>query len=416
MKNWLLLPLLFLSFISFGQISEANELARKHNARIADALDVMRAFPAVGTNAYTISVATGTLPYVPYAGPATYAPGDVWRITIGVANTSTSCSLTVNSEAAIPLKDPGGNNFGVGSLIAGATYVFVYNGTYFTQLGGDGSAIEVIPEGTVTASNGITLAGGNMELGGELTEITSVTFNDVNHLEIYGEGATEWTNASFRETAIALNAEKLDGTTTAEVRVEKDEITTQVATNSGDNSTITQTPVSIETYITDGSELLLTREYTNINTDSLALSTNMITVNPTGSSTWLYVPENKTFGIHSETTAGGYTDFYVVDNQIENIVESNDGLFLGEATIAPGYTIVLAAGTDGQSYVETVDNAVVIKSDGGTPETTVTVTPTTVTVAPPVGGFIIFTTLPTSCSGAPSGALWNDSNTIKICP
>jgi len=32
------------------------------------------------------------------------------------------------------------------------------------------------------------------------------------------------------------------------------------------------------------------------------------------------------------------------------------------------------------------------------------------------GNYIIFTGLPTSCSGAPAGAIWNDAGDIKICP
>jgi hypothetical protein len=124
----LILVILLLSVSgSFAQIAEKNNIVRTNTlspAKVADALDVMKPFATSGTNTYTISPGVNT-----YTGALTYATGDIWTVTIGIANTSSTTSLNVNSEGAVALKDSEGNNFAIGDLKAGATYSFVYNST-----------------------------------------------------------------------------------------------------------------------------------------------------------------------------------------------------------------------------------------------------------------------------------------------
>jgi hypothetical protein len=744
MKYYFLLSLVFLSFISFGQISEANEAARKHNNRIADALDVMRAYPTTGTNTYTISIAVGSVPYVPYSGPASYAVGDIWKVIIGTTNSSSICSLNINEDSAIPLKDSNGNNFAIGGLVAGTTYSFVYDGTNFKQFGDAG--IEVIGENDLTVGSGLTLLEGTLTLGGVLTENIELTgtgdigifttegatfeFNTqkgdlsvgyasdifVDTLGIYLSSAdgvgttylntsmpegvsvgasgitkfnvnpysaitatvdtfrinspTSWSSffkrqnsvefgyynpataidVGFATTGNGVIANYIQGDTIADVLInsggtaityeneaiftewnvkyngisgdtyyntgadgygsfsltpmnaylsaegeggvdgetaymnidpDRMEFYSHINGGEGPNAGWSQlrldgrfmdiqsgsngvefgylgidstkvilfndggptrndaqldvkstTGITVKTGPVGGTTKFNINPYSNttISTDSITLNTDDVYINPTND-LYINIPENKSLGMYSEATTGNYADWYINASNIYGLVQDDDDISYGEIGISGGYAFSSAFGPEGVSSVETRDNEVVIKSDAGTPETTVTVnstevtiatdsitfsadrlyidppdtnffimvpegkefdiyseedadnygnfwvqddnvhllvqqpnntysemgaygtnnflaasgpdgistiqmyddeitlgndggTPaseieikaTTITVAPPAGGFIIFTTLPTTCVGAPSGALWNDANDIKICP
>jgi hypothetical protein len=140
MKRYLILLFaLAISLTSFGQIDETNNIVRNNTlspARVANALDIMKVFSTTGTDTYAISVTVGS--HSPYAGGLTYTTGDIFKIKIGITNTSGTTSLNVNTDGAIPLKDAEGNNFGIGDLAANSIHAFYYDGTNFREISGSG--------------------------------------------------------------------------------------------------------------------------------------------------------------------------------------------------------------------------------------------------------------------------------------
>jgi len=202
-----LIIFLLASFSSFGQIDETNNIVRNNTlspARVANALDIMKAFTTTGTDTYAISVTVGS--YTPYQGGLTYTTGDIFKITIGTTNTSGTTSLNVNTDGAIPLKDAEGNNFGVGDLVSGSTYVFRYNGTNFLQIGvsgGGGGAGTVTSIGTTSPITGGTITGtGTIGINDAAADGTT-------------KGAATFTAADFNATSGNISIDYTNGTAAA---------------------------------------------------------------------------------------------------------------------------------------------------------------------------------------------------------
>lgn len=161
MKKIIILFFTLCPFIAIAQSPLLNDIVRVNplsQARIANALDAIKPHAATGTNTYTVA----------FVGAYTsYSTGDVLKLTFANSNTSTTCSVNVNSIAVKALKDVEGNDLAVGALKAGGTYMFVYNGTNFRMLGGSGGG-----------------GGDFWELSGEsiLTDDTEITGQGIKNL------------------------------------------------------------------------------------------------------------------------------------------------------------------------------------------------------------------------------------------
>jgi hypothetical protein len=139
MKHLLIFFLSILSLSSFAQVPALDDIVRNNTltpAKVANALDASIVFTASGTNTYTINPGLGI-----YSGTATYASGDVFKVTFSNTNSSTTTSLNVNSEGAISMKDASGSDLAVSSIKVGSAYLLYYNGTHFRVLNMGGSSV-----------------------------------------------------------------------------------------------------------------------------------------------------------------------------------------------------------------------------------------------------------------------------------
>lgn len=136
---------------------------------------------------------------------------------------------------------------------------------------------------------------------------------------------------------------------------------------------------------------------------------------------------NASLALRSKGTAGIHLMTYSAPGAIElkNTANTNGFRFFPHSTDpifesikSTTHTMVIRAGavvagqTTGSSLLlQATDGDTSITSDGGN-----------ITIQPGSGsmggsdGYIIMPVLPTSCAGAPSGALWNDNNVLSICP
>jgi len=140
MKKIIILILTLSSLTAFGQSEALNDLVRLNppsSAKTANALDASASYGTSGTNTYAISPALGQ-----YAGGLTYASGDMFTITIGIANSSSTVSLNVDAEGAVALKNNDGTDPEIGSLCAGCTFKFRHNATNFRMVGSSGGGID----------------------------------------------------------------------------------------------------------------------------------------------------------------------------------------------------------------------------------------------------------------------------------
>lgn len=176
MKKLLILILTLASLTAFAQVPALDDLVRNNppsSAKTANALDASKSWATSGTDTYSITTSLGQ-----YAGVLTYASGDMYTITIGNANTSTTVSLNVDTEGAVALKNNDGTDPDIGSLCAGCTFKFRHNGTNFRMIGSSGGGSEV------TASNGLTKTDDDIALGGNVDETTSVIIAEDSFFEL----------------------------------------------------------------------------------------------------------------------------------------------------------------------------------------------------------------------------------------
>jgi hypothetical protein len=194
MKRYLILLFaLAISLTSYGQIDETNNIVRNNTlspARVANALDIMKVWSTSGTDTYAISVTVGS--HSPYAGGLTYTTGDIFKIKIGITNTSGTTSLNVNTDGAIPLKDAEGNNFGIGDLAANSIHAFYYDGTNFREISGSGGGGSGTPGGsdTYVQYNDASAFGGEADFTYDETTNTLTVDNAAVDTEAYD--ATGW--------------------------------------------------------------------------------------------------------------------------------------------------------------------------------------------------------------------------------
>ena len=150
MRKIIILILTLTSLTAFGQSEALNDLVRLNppsSAKTANALDASASYGTSGTNTYAISPGLGQ-----YAGGLTYATGDLFTITIGIANSSSTVSLNVDTDGAVALKNNDGTDPDIGSLCEGCTFIFRHNGTNFRMVGSSGGGggsgvVETIVEG-----------------------------------------------------------------------------------------------------------------------------------------------------------------------------------------------------------------------------------------------------------------------------
>jgi hypothetical protein len=195
MKRLLFLLLTFISFASYGQIWELNNIVRNNTlspARVANGLDAQTIFTTSGTDTYSITATFGS--YTIYAGGLTYVDGDRFNLKIGTTNTSGTTSLNVNTDGAIPLKDAEGNNFGIGDLVSGQYYKFIYKGSanQFWQEGARGGGGGGTPGGsdTYVQYNDASAFGGEADFVYDETTNTLTVDNAAVDTEVYD--ATGW--------------------------------------------------------------------------------------------------------------------------------------------------------------------------------------------------------------------------------
>lgn len=96
-------------------------------------------------------ITTGTNTYAATVGShiTAYITDVTYRITFTNANTSTTCSIDMNSLGALDMKDNAGNDPAIGAIKAGGTYDLRYNGTNLR-------IINLVAGGTVTSVSGTT--------------------------------------------------------------------------------------------------------------------------------------------------------------------------------------------------------------------------------------------------------------------
>ncbi len=197
MKRILILILALASISSFSQVPALNTIVRNNppsSAKSANALDASNSFATSGTDTYSITVGLGQ-----YAGGLTYASGDMFTITIGNANTSSTVTLNVDSEGAVALKNNDGTNPDIGSLCAGCTFKFRHNGTNFRMVGAsvDGTVEDV------TGTSPIVITG-----------ISTVTPNvTINNAAADGstKGAASFTAADFNSSSGNISIDYANG-------------------------------------------------------------------------------------------------------------------------------------------------------------------------------------------------------------
>lgn len=154
MRKIIILILTLASLKAFGQSEALNDLVRTNppsSTKTANALDASASYGTSGTNTYAISPGLGQ-----YSGGLTYASGDMFTITIGNANSSTTVTLNVDSEGAVALKNNDGTDPEIGSLCAGCTFKFRHNGTNFRMVGSSGGGSGEIEVGTTEITSGTT--------------------------------------------------------------------------------------------------------------------------------------------------------------------------------------------------------------------------------------------------------------------
>lgn len=160
MKNLIFCLLLLAGFTASAQVPALNDIVKNNTLspnRVASALEVLEPYTVSGTNTYTVSIGVTGL----YSGSATYAAGDVFKLTFPNANTSTTVTININSEGAVAIKDNAGADPAIGSIQAGGTYLIKHNGTNFRIVGGTGSGGAVVwggITGTLTDQTDLTTA------------------------------------------------------------------------------------------------------------------------------------------------------------------------------------------------------------------------------------------------------------------
>ncbi len=146
----------FITLSAFSQVPSLNNLVRNNPpsaAKSANALDASKSFSTSGTDTYSITTGLGQ-----YTGALTYAAGDMFTITIGNANTSTTVTLNVDTEGAVALKNNDGSDPDIGSLCAGCSFKFRHNGTNFRMVGSSGGGTTGTVE-DVTGTSPIVITG-----------------------------------------------------------------------------------------------------------------------------------------------------------------------------------------------------------------------------------------------------------------
>lgn len=151
MKRLPIILLMLVSLSGFGQIQSIHTLVGSNNPNSAltkRGLDGSLSWTASGTNIYTVNIGLGV---------TALTDGDIIKVHIPNANSSTTVTLNVNSIGAIAVKDNAGSDPAVGDIKAGGTYILRYNGTHFRVLNlGGGGGVSVV-SGT---TNRITSTGG----------------------------------------------------------------------------------------------------------------------------------------------------------------------------------------------------------------------------------------------------------------
>jgi hypothetical protein len=269
-KIFLILSLITIWSISFGQLKETNDEVRNKGItswRIANALDVTKPYTTTGTNTYAISVTFTNPTYTPYSGVSTYETGDAWTIIIGTTNTSTTTSLNVNTEGVIPLKDAQGNDFAIGGLPSGSTHKFIFDGT-------------------------------------NLKEVSASTLDLIDDAIVNGEAKAPSQNAVF--DALALKQDVLVSATNIKT------VNSTSLLGSGDIA-VTATPGGADTYVqfNDGGamggeiDFIYNKTTNTVTVDNLAVDTEIY--DGTGWNGDLTVPTKDAVRDKFETLAGGGT-------------------------------------------------------------------------------------------------------------
>jgi len=136
-----------------GEISEADVRAFGQDVADSFAFDSLKQATASGTDTYTATI----------SGVVAYATHDIYEIIFTNANTGSS-TININSLGAKTLKKSVSTNLASGDILAGQSFIIVYDGTNFQVIGiGGGGSF------TLTDGNGTTANGTAVDLGGPLT-------------------------------------------------------------------------------------------------------------------------------------------------------------------------------------------------------------------------------------------------------
>jgi len=144
-----------------GEISEADVRAFGQDIADSFALDSLKSATASGTDTYAATI----------TGVVAYNTHDIYEIIFTNANTGSS-TININGLGAKTLKKSVSTDLASGDILAGQSFIIVYDGTNFQVIGIGGGG-----GGTLTDGSGTTANGTAVDLGGTLNAYASIDGN-----------------------------------------------------------------------------------------------------------------------------------------------------------------------------------------------------------------------------------------------